>query len=291
MPSTADNFFHPTPTPWTHNPPARPPTLPYPIRPTTDSPTLPLADPAIEQGGGFFVPGLEETWKIQVGVSLIVLFLLLTNRFPWVYEPSGPQLISEGVGLIAALSLLGGGVLGSGVFDGFLGGGEVDGSGGGGASASGGDNTSGVGFGRVSFAAPELEARDLAAAENCLWAGNALLDLTNSQAALLLDSTGRPMACVGEYERSHAWFSDSQALSGRAVEFEFVGGGAVQLDANDAGRSGLRELLPSGCAFVASQGGGEGGWLVASPAKGRWSARQMGWLESIAGFTKEQLGE
>jgi len=246
---------------------------------------------AIEQGGGFFVPGLEETWKIQVGVSLIVLFLLITNRFPWTYAPSGPQIISEGVGLIAAVSLLGGGVLGSGVFDGLLGGGEADGRGGDGAGASGGDDADGVGFGRVSFAAPRLEARDLAVAESCLWAGNALLDLTNSQAALLLDSDGRPMACVGEYERSHAWFSDSQALSSRAVEFEFMGGSALQLDANDARRSGLKELLPAGCAFVASQGGGEGGWLVASQVKRKWSARQMGWLESIAGFTEEQIGQ
>lgn len=61
---------------------------------------------ALERGGGFFIPGLEEQYKLKAFCGVLSLGLLALNRLPG-YDVLGPQFRSETIGSIAAAFLLG----------------------------------------------------------------------------------------------------------------------------------------------------------------------------------------
>jgi hypothetical protein len=58
---------------------------------------------AIEKGGGFFVPGLEDE-KVRVVTAAFLLFLFAANRFGMQFS-TAPQIISEFTGIAATLIL------------------------------------------------------------------------------------------------------------------------------------------------------------------------------------------
>lgn len=59
---------------------------------------------AIEMGGGFFIPGLEG-YRLRLFTAVLVFALIVLNRFPG-YDPSQSQVISEAIGVGAAVVLL-----------------------------------------------------------------------------------------------------------------------------------------------------------------------------------------
>jgi hypothetical protein len=77
---------------------------PGPYRQEESKARLLSPDALDQQGGGFFIPGLEG-YRLRLASAVLVIVLLTLNRFPG-YDAVQTQVISEVIGLGAAVVLL-----------------------------------------------------------------------------------------------------------------------------------------------------------------------------------------
>ena len=220
---------------------------------------------AVEQGGGFYVPGLEGS-RLRVVAAAVLSAALVFNRVLSPGEPASSQIVSEVLGAVGCAIIF------------------VQS-----AAQQAIEREMEQDALRAAFAARLKDTQELSDAVSSTararWAAGALLRVTSARAVVWTASDGSLLMRFGRFPDSDGVAADGADASLRSLLPSPNMQSAVLAELGASGRA--PPPLPSNAASVAVCSCGDGVLALASEQPSAFTEKHLGWLQSCARYLEE----